>query len=150
MDPLRLFLLDQGFPVEHELDKFNMSHRNNFTSPPKLAMSTAIPNSAPTPSYFTSGQHFLETCTLLPKTIRATKSQWRQRLFPQTANVTFAKPLWAYLPRASKNLHVKANGIFVFLLLHPPLLTTTISEGITLTCKNTFLRPKVRTNILNR
>ena len=32
---------------------------------------------------------------------------------------------------AIKNLHVKANGIFVFLLLHPPLLTTTISEGIT-------------------
>ena len=26
MDPLRLFLLDQGIPVEYELDKFNMSH----------------------------------------------------------------------------------------------------------------------------
>ena len=23
MDPLRLFLLDQGFPVEYELDEFN-------------------------------------------------------------------------------------------------------------------------------
>ena len=23
MDPLRLFLLDQGIPVEYELDKFN-------------------------------------------------------------------------------------------------------------------------------
>ena len=47
---------------------------------------------------------------------------------------------------AIKNLHIKANGIFIFLLLHPPLLTTTISEGITHTCKNTFLCPKVITN----
>ena len=26
MDPLRLFLLDQGIPVEYELDKFNTPH----------------------------------------------------------------------------------------------------------------------------
>ena len=26
MDPLHLFLLDQGFPVEYELDKFNTPH----------------------------------------------------------------------------------------------------------------------------
>ena len=26
MDPLRLFLLDHGFPVEYELDKFNTPH----------------------------------------------------------------------------------------------------------------------------
>ena len=43
------------------------THRNNFTSPPKLAISTAMQNSAPTPSYFISGQHFLETFTNLPK-----------------------------------------------------------------------------------
>ena len=41
---------------------------------------------------------------------------------------------------AIKNLHVKPNSIFVFLLLHPPLLTTTISKGITHMHKNTFLR----------
>ena len=41
------------------------SHRNNFTSPPKLAMSTAMQNSAQTSSYFIPGQHFLETFTLL-------------------------------------------------------------------------------------
>ena len=35
MDLLRLFLLDQGFPVEYELDKVNTPHRNNFTSPPQ-------------------------------------------------------------------------------------------------------------------
>ena len=54
------------------------THRNNFTSPPKLAMSTAMQNSAPTPSYFISGQHFLETFTLLPETTRTTNSRWLQ------------------------------------------------------------------------
>ena len=35
-------------------------------------MSTAMQNIAPTPSYFISGQHFLETFTLLPETTRTT------------------------------------------------------------------------------
>ena len=34
--------------------------------------------SAPTPSYFTSGQHFLETFTILPETTRTTNSLWLQ------------------------------------------------------------------------
>ena len=42
------------------------SHRNNFMSPPKLAMSTATQNSAQTSGHFIPGQHFLETFTLLP------------------------------------------------------------------------------------
>ena len=54
------------------------THRNNFTSPPKLAMLTAMQNSAPLPSYFISGQHFLETFTLLPETTRTTNSRWLQ------------------------------------------------------------------------
>ena len=41
-------------------------------------MSTGMQNSAPTPSYFTSGQHFLETFTVLPETTRTTNSRWLQ------------------------------------------------------------------------
>ena len=42
------------------------THKNNFTSPTKLAMLIVMSNSAPAPSdYFTFGQHFLETFTLL-------------------------------------------------------------------------------------
>ena len=41
------------------------SHRNNFMSPPKLAISTAMQNFAQASSYFIPGQHFLETFTLL-------------------------------------------------------------------------------------
>ena len=52
-------------------------------------MSTAMQNSAPTPSDFTSGQHFLETFTFLPETTRTTNSRWLQRFSPQTANTTF-------------------------------------------------------------
>ena len=44
----------------------------------------------PTPSYFFTGQHFLETFTLLSETTRTTNSRWLQRLSPQTANTTFA------------------------------------------------------------
>ena len=54
------------------------THRNNFISPPKMAMLTAMQNSTSTPSYFISGQHFLETFTLLPETARTTNSQWLQ------------------------------------------------------------------------
>ena len=41
------------------------THSNHFKSPPTLAMSTAMQNSAQTSSYFIPGQHFLETFTLL-------------------------------------------------------------------------------------
>ena len=43
------------------------THKNNFQSPPVLAMLTAMQNHALTSSYFISGQHFLETFTLLPE-----------------------------------------------------------------------------------
>ena len=63
MDPLRLFLLDQGIPVEYEWDKFNTPHTGaTLFHPQKLAMLIAMSNSTPAPSnYFTSGQHFLKT-----------------------------------------------------------------------------------------
>ena len=35
MDPLRLFLLDQGIPVEYELDKFNTPHTRTTLFHPK-------------------------------------------------------------------------------------------------------------------
>ena len=79
------------------------THRNNFTSPPKLAMSTAMQYSAPTPSYFFTGQHFLGTFTLLPETTRTTNSRWLPRFSLQTANTTFATIWRTYLPRTSNN-----------------------------------------------
>ena len=36
MDPLRLFLLNQGFPVEYELDEFNTPHTGTTLRHPKI------------------------------------------------------------------------------------------------------------------
>ena len=73
MDPLHLFLLDQGIPAEYELDKLNTPHTGTTLFQPQNWLSTAMSNSAPAPSnYFTSEQHFLETFTLHPETTRNT------------------------------------------------------------------------------
>ena len=180
MDSLRLFLLDQGFPVECELDEFNTPHTGTTLHhpPKKLAMSTTMHKSAPTPSYFTSGQHFLETFTLLPETTRTTNSRWLQTFLSSNskhdfcytmANISLShvqqhaqlSPLHKnfisfpyFFPSYEtcsinvnplfhvdiKNLHIKANGIFVFFILL--YFATTLSEEITHTHtrKNTFLR----------
>ena len=130
-------------------------------------------NSAPTPSYFISGQHFLKTFPLLPETTR-THGDYN-RFCSQTANTTFATLWRTYLPQhiqqclnltmhfslrhlaakmlsqlyhdffsfpyffpsyetcsinvnpsfhaAIKDLHIKLNGIFIYLLLHLPLFS---------------------------
>ena len=154
-------------------------------------MSTAMQYSAPTPSYFFTGQHFLETFTLIPRnnqnhklTVTSTFLSLNSKhdfcytmanisplhiqqclnltmhfslrhlaakmlsplshnfnLFPyffpsyKTCSINVNPLFHAVI----KKLHIKPNSIFDFLLLHPPLLTTTISEGITYTRKNTFL-----------
>ena len=59
--PFESTLLDQGFPVEHELDTFNPPHRNTFMSPLTFAMSTVMRNSTQTSSYLIPGQLFQET-----------------------------------------------------------------------------------------
>ena len=87
------------------------THRNKFTSPPKLAMSTVIQNSALTPSYFLTGQHFLETFTLLLETTRTTNSRWLQRFSLQTANTTFTTLWRTYLPHTSNNALTFRSGI---------------------------------------
>ena len=38
MDPLRLFLLDQGIPVEYELDKFNTPHTGTTLFQPQNSL----------------------------------------------------------------------------------------------------------------
>ena len=55
----------------------------------KIAVSTAMQNYAPTPSYFISGQHFLETFTLLPETTRTTISRWLQHFLSSNSKHDF-------------------------------------------------------------
>ena len=106
------------------------THKNNFTSPPKLAMSTAMSNPLRHLALISPlGNIFWRHARFSPK-----QPRWLQRLFPQTANTTFAIQWRKYLPRTSNNTRC---------FLHPLLyFTTTLSEGITHTRKNTFLRQK--------
>ena len=46
-------------------------------------------NSAPTPSYFFTGQHFLKTFTLLPETTRSTNSRWLQSFLSSNSKHDF-------------------------------------------------------------
>ena len=131
-------------------------------------MSTAMQNYAPTPSYFISGQHFLETFTLLPETTRTTNSRRLQTFLSSNSKHDFYYTMANISPSthstmhltmhfslrhlaakmlsqlyynfisfpyffpsyetcsinvnplfhtAIKNLHIKSNGIFVFVLL---------------------------------
>ena len=52
-------------------------------------MLLAMQNSAPTPSYFISGQHFLEIFALLPETIRTTNSRWLQSFLSSNSKHNF-------------------------------------------------------------
>ena len=48
MDSLRLFFLDQGIPVEYELDTFNTPHtQEQLYVIPKIGYVDAMPNPAP-------------------------------------------------------------------------------------------------------
>ena len=47
MDSLRLYLLDQGIPVEYELDTFNMPQtQEQLYVTPKIGYVNAMPNPA--------------------------------------------------------------------------------------------------------
>ena len=68
-------LLDKGFPVEYELDEFNMPHtEEQFLVASSIGYVDCDAKSTPTPCYFISGQHFLETFTLFPEATRTTNS----------------------------------------------------------------------------
>ena len=169
MDPLRLFLSDQGFPVEYELDEFNTPHIGTTLRHPKnwlcrLRCRISLRHLATSPL----GNIFWRHSRFSPKQIEPqthgdfivslnskhdfcytmanispSRVQQHAQLSPLHNN--FISFLYFFLSyetcsinanslfhAAIKNLHIKANDIFVFLLLHPPLLTTTtISEGIT-------------------
>ena len=64
--PLESTLLDQGFPVEYELDALKTPHRNTFISPLSLAMSTATrKNRSDIQLFYRPRATFLETFMLL-------------------------------------------------------------------------------------
>ena len=174
MDPLCLFLLDQGLPVEYELDEFYTPHTGTTLCHPQnwvCQLWCKIPFQHLATSSL--GNIFWRHSRFSPKQPEPQIHSDYNCFCPQTANMTFATPGRTHPPQhiqqclylrvhfsfrrlaakmlsqlyhnfisfpnffpsyetgsininplfhaAIKNLHIKANGIFVFLLLHPPL-----------------------------
>ena len=72
---LASILLDHVFLVEYELDEFHTPHtRTTFSRLQYWLCRLRCKSPVSTASYFISGQHFLETFTLLPETTRTTNS----------------------------------------------------------------------------
>ena len=166
MDPLRLFLLDQWFPVEYELDEFNTPHPGTTLRHPQnwlCLLRWKIPlrhlvtsplgnifwshsrnnqnNKLTVTSTFLSSNSKHDFCYTMAN-ISPSHAQQHAQFSPLHNNfISFPYFFPSYetgsinvnplFHAAIKNLHIKPNGIYVFLLLHLPLLPTTISEGIT-------------------
>ena len=119
MDPLRLFLLDQGFPVEYELDKFNtphtettLRHLQNWLY--RLRCRIPLRHLATSPL----GNIFWRHSRFSPKQPESQNSRWLQRLFPQTANMTLLHTA-NIIPRTSKD-----TRCFLYSLITPFRLFT--------------------------
>ena len=112
MDSWRLSLLDQRFPVEYELDKFNtphtgttLCHSQNWLC--RLQYQILLRHLATSPL----GNIFWRHSRFSPKLPESQNSRWLQRFSHQTANMTFTKPWRKYLPRTSNNTHCFLNSI---------------------------------------
>ena len=103
MDPLRLFLLDQGFPVEYELDEFNTSHTGTTLRHPQnwlCQLRCRIP--APTPTS-PLGNIFWRHSRVSPKQPEPqTHGDFNVSLLKQQTR-PFATLWRTYLPRTSND-----------------------------------------------
>ena len=114
MDPLRLFLLDQGIPVEYELDKFNTPHTGTTLFHPQnwlCRLRCLIPfwhlaTTSPLGNIF--WRH-----SASPETTRNTNSRWLQSLFPPTADMTFAT-YCEHTSFAHLNSHNSISSLYFF------------------------------------
>ena len=105
MDPLRLFLLDQGIPVEYELNKFNTPHTGTTLRYPQnwlCRWRCLIPlrHLAPTSPL---GNIFLRHLRFSPQTTRNHKLTVTPKFISSNGKHDFRYILRIYLPRTSNN-----------------------------------------------
>ena len=102
--PLVSILLDLGFPVEYELDEFNMPHTGTTLRHPQnwlCRLRCKIPlQHLATPSL---GNIFWRHSRFSPKQPEPQTHGDYNRFCPQTANTTFATLWQAYLPHTFNN-----------------------------------------------
>ena len=112
MDPLHLFLLVQGFPVEYELDKFNMPHTGTTLRHPQnwlCRLRCLIPlrhlaTTSPLGKIFWRHSRF------------STNNQNHKIMVTPTSISSNSKHdfcyiRWTYLPRTSNDTHCYLNSI---------------------------------------
>ena len=100
MDPWRLFLLHQGFPVEYELDKFNTPHTETTLRHPqnwlcRLRCNISLRHLANS----SLGNIFWRHSRFSPKQPEPQTHGDYNRFCPQTANTTFATLWRTHLPQ---------------------------------------------------
>ena len=92
--PLESSLLDEGFPVEYELDEFNTPHTETTLSPPPtLATSTATQNSLRRPATSSLGNIFWRHSHFSPQTTRVTHSWTTTRFLSLTSKHDFCNTM---------------------------------------------------------
>ena len=100
MDPLRVFLLDQGFPVEYELDEFNTPHTGTTLRHPQnwlCRLRCKIPLRHLAISSL--GNIFWRHSRFSPKQPESKTHGDYKHFCPQTANTSFATLWRTYLPQ---------------------------------------------------
>ena len=131
MDPLRLFLLDQGIPVEYELDKFNTPHTGTtLFHPRKLAMSIMMSNSAPALATTSPLGNIFGDIHASPQNNQKHKLTVTPKFISSNGKHDFRYILRTYFPRTSNNTRCYLNSIltpfrlFTFFLSHEVCSTT--------------------------
>ena len=103
-----VYHLDQGIPVEYELDTFNTPPQEQLYVPPKLAMSVRCLILL---SFHLWTTLMETTHTSPPNPPDAQNSRWLQSLFPPTANMAFAKLRRNTIPRTTHDTRCFLNSI---------------------------------------
>ena len=111
MEPLRLFLLDQGIPVEYELDKFNTTHTGTTLFHPQnwlcwLRCLIPLRHLATTsPLWNIFWRH-----SASPRN-RETQTHDDTKFISSNGKHDFCYIQWTYLPRTSNNTRCYLNSL---------------------------------------
>ena len=97
--PLASILLDQGFPVEYELDKFNTPHIGTTLRHPQNWLCRLLRRQATSPM----GNIFWRHSRFSPKQPEQQTHGDYKRFCPQTANTTFSTLWRTYFPHTFNN-----------------------------------------------
>ena len=142
MDPLRLFLLDQGFPVEYELDKFNTPHTGTTLFHPQnwLCRSRCLIPLRHLTTTSPLGNIFWRQ-SASPRNNQKHKLMVTPKCISSNGKHDFRYILRTYFPRTSNNTHCYLNSI----LTPFHLFTSSLSLEACSTNANSIFHAAIKT-----